>query len=310
MSVYCVRLKALSVLTKFPDAQTIFGAFCYKYLHLFGKEKLDALLSEEYSNPFFAISSLLYENTVPVPLDFAPRRKTDLSCIKIEDNYLFKKIKKIKFFSIGIFNLYKQNKELFEEQFYDKINTDFEIINSEIICLKNENMCKEKYYVVDARTRNSFSTEDKKKLFKDEVMYINDNVVFSVYVLINNQKYENEIIETFSRMSYTSLGGFKSIGYNLFSVIDVKEFSNLGTNKYGLLLSKCLIDDSFDVTKASYNLMRINNKATKGQDKYHSCITCICEGSVVDISNKIIGSLVKETNGDTINYQNYLGFVI
>ena len=71
MAYYSLEFKPLSVITKIPDAQTIFGAFCYQYKALFGEAELEDFLKNESSiQPIVLFSSMFYKNVLPLPLDF------------------------------------------------------------------------------------------------------------------------------------------------------------------------------------------------------------------------------------------------
>lgn len=310
MSVYSITFKPLSVLTNIPDAQTIFGAFCYKYASLYGNEDLENLLKIENSNnPVFLISSMFFNDTLPFPTDFMPPKKKSVS---IQETTRNKKLKKIKYISKKLYIDYVVNNEDFVNTYYENISSKYIIINDELLAHKEDNLLTEKYLVRDTRTRNSFSfNKDEKELFKDEVFYCNDKLLFTVYLNILNNDFKEKIINTFAKMNYVFFGGKKSVGYNLYSFIEIKEEDELNKLNHNMLVSKSLVDKDIDLNKSYYTYDNVNNKHNINVANVNrKQVNVLKEGSVLFTDKPFVGGLVQDdVYGKTI-YQYYLGMLI
>jgi CRISPR type III-A-associated RAMP protein Csm4 len=300
MKRYIIRFKPLSVITELPDGQKLFGAFCYSYNRLYGEEKLEKMLECQYANPTIIFSSLFFDNVLPCPMDFMPNRLKNPSLIDVKES---KKYKKIKFFSKSVFNDYKNNKEEFEKSFYLSFDSKYRIIKNELLCSKNENIVYN--YVKDSRTRNSSDRE----LFKDQVFYLDENMMMYAYMDIYDEGITENILGVIKNMRYISLGGFKSIGYNLYNVEEVIEINDC--KRYGMLLSKSVLPNDIDIDNSFYSLNVANNKYTKGETIYKNGLVVLNEGSVISSTNSnYVGSIVKDEKGGKYTYRYYIGYLI
>lgn len=309
MSLYSIEFKPLSVLTKIPDAQTIFGAFCYKYKEIFGENKLNSfLVLEKSASPIVLFSSMFYKNILPIPQNFRPPYRRGLS---LEETSHSKKIKKIKYFSKSVYLDYTNNKENFEENFYTNLINKYKIINNEILSYEDEQILDNEYIVKDYRTRNAFPNDiEKRQLFKEEVFYCNEKLTFNIYINILNEDYKVEILEVFKSMNYVFFGGYKSIGYNLYQIVSIEEETKF-TNKMNMLISKSMITDSIDINNSYYSMMIIKNKFnTQGSKVQRKQLNVFLEGSVIKTDSCYIGGLVEEEQDGIKTYQYYLGMLI
>lgn len=310
MSIYSIEFKPLSVLTKIPDAQTIFGAFCYKMKEIYGENTLKNFLKlENGDNPLFLISSMFYNQTMPIPLDFMPIKENVSS---LEDASQNKKVKKIKYMSKSLFIEYKNNKEKFMKDFYKNLNDKFIIVNNELLLKKDENIINDKYIVKDVRTRNAYSNSlTNKKLYKDEVIYCNEKLTFNIYINILNEKCADIVLNIFKSMNYVFFGGHKSIGYNLFSFIDCKTEKELENTNHKTLVSKSLITQEIDLENSFYKFQVLNNKNNQQLGNiYHKQVYVLDEGSVISTSKEYIGRMVEEKVNEKTIYQYYLGMLL
>ncbi len=309
MSIYSIEFKPLSVLTKIPDAQTIFGAFCYKYKEIFGNDKLNEFLEKENSdNHVVLFSSMFYKNVLPLPHDFTLKHQVGLS---LEETINNKRTKKIKFVSKQVYLDFINNKEEFESTFRENIDKKYKIINKEILAFQNEDFLDEKYLVNDFRIRNAYSLDEDKKLFRDEVMYCNDKLTFNIYVNILDDSFKDNVIKTFESMQRVFFGGLKSIGYNLYSFVSTKEETEISLKRHNMLLSKSIIDKNIDLENSYYTPQFISNKFNTQSNKlYRKQLLVLNEGSVISTSKDVVGGLIKEEQNGNVTYQYYLGMII
>lgn len=309
MAIYLVELKPLSVLTKIPDAQTIFGAFCYKYKEIYGEEKLEFFIEQEKSNkPAVLFSSMFYKDVLPLPLNFNVPLKKGLS---LDETIKNKKIKKLKYISKLIYNEYANDKEKFEENFYLNLESKYEIVNNDILAYKNELNFDGACIVSDIRTRNAMTYSVDKKLFKDEVFYCNERLTFNIFINILNDDFKEEILNTFKLMKYTFFGGQKSIGYNLFEFKSIKLDETINCNKTNMLLSKAVIDTKVNINDSYYKVELIKNKFNvQGSKLERKQINTFVEGSVISTTSNYIGGIIEEEQDGKKTYQYYIGMLI
>ena len=78
------------------------------------------------------------------------------------------------------------------------------------------------------RIRNSKQGEEK-QLFYNYVTYVHPSMMFQAYIRIEDDSEVEKIKNVFTSMRYLSLGGNKSVGYNLFDIVkldQINEFEN------------------------------------------------------------------------------------
>ncbi len=309
MGIYSLEFKPLSVLTKLPDAQCIFGAFCYKYKEIYGNNDLEELLNVESTTPVFLISSMFFKNVLPLPLDFKPKRKIGLT---LEETTKNKRFKKVKYISKSLYVEYVSNKEKFIDAYYENMQRNYKIIDNNILVNKNDDILDEKYLINDYRIRNSNPLINDKKLFRDEIIYCNEKLTFNVYVNIIDDKYREKVLNTFKEMNYVFFGGMKSIGYNLFTFINCAEEKQLSNLKSKMLISKGLVKSGLNYDTSCYTLSVVNNKFNlQGSKINRKQLIVFNEGSIINTNNReYIGELISDKQDNVLTYQYYLGMFI
>lgn len=308
MAIYSVEFKPLSVLTKIPDAQTIFGAFCYKYKELYGNDKLDKFLDIEKNTPIFLLSSMFYKNVLPFPLDFRPKFNPNIT---LEETLNNKKLKKIKYISKDLYIKYVSEKEKFCDNYFEDVKNNYQIINKEILSLNDDNILKEKYVENDTRIRNSNPNREDKGLFRDEVIYCNPKLSFQIYLNIIDETYKDEILNVFENMNYVFFGGNKSIGYNLYEFVNIERENKLENLNHKMLLSKSLANSDVDYDNSNYGIELLVNKFNvQGNKLNRKQVMVLREGSVLNTSNDYSGGLVEEEQNGMKTYQYYYGMMI
>ncbi len=312
MILYSYEFKPISKLTGIPDSQTFFGGFCYYYLKEYGEEELTSFLKKaEEGNPDFIVSSFFVKDFLPQPMNlfFKPLKEVDR-----KNTTKLKKIKKINYWSISILKDYYANPEEFCENYYQRIiSNNYLIIDSEYLVKENEKLnYTTPFFVEELITRNyvAENVEDK-KLFYNVVMYNNENTSFSVYIKYLNEGIREKVEKVISKMIYISLGGGKSIGYNMFNFISAKKIELNNTTDSKMLLSKALLEDLVNIEDSYYKLVKLQNIFHGiGETKYKKKVLAFCEGSTFKTTKEFCGQVTKESLGEEIKYTNLLGLLV
>jgi CRISPR/Cas system CSM-associated protein Csm4 (group 5 of RAMP superfamily) len=138
------------------------------------------------------------------------------------------------------------------------------------------------------------------------------DLVYEAYVkIVDSDKIEN-IKKTFEAMRYVSIGGNKSIGYNLFDCIDFKSVNDIPENQGPkLLLSKAIGDDSVNLKESNYQLKVLHNKLNNIKPtKHRQTVLAFVEGSMIHTNKEYIGKLISDSINQKLIYQNMLGLLI
>ncbi len=314
MILYSYKFKPISKLTGIPDSQTFFGGFCYYYLKEYGEEDLTSFLKKaEEGNPDFIVSSFFVKDFLPQPmnLSFKPLVKEEADR---KNTIKLKKIKKINCWSISILKDYYANPKEFCQQYYQRIiSNNYLIIDSEYLVKESEKLNYITPFLVEELITRNYVAEDPddKKLFYNVVMYNNENTLFSVYIKYLNENIREKIEKVISKMRYVSLGGGKSIGYNMFDFISSEKIELNNTIDSKMLLSKALPDNLTNIDDSYYKLIKLQNIFHGvGETKYKKEVLVFCEGSTFKTKEEFCGKVIKEKLGDEVKYTNLLGLLV
>lgn len=310
MALYSVLFKPLGPMTKIPDSQVLFGAFCHYYKSVYGESELESMLHKQYTRPYFFISSLFPQGFLPMPVGLQFERLKD---INEKNNYVFKLSKKIKYISIGIYNDLQLNPQDFLNNYYQRIINNEYIISEDKLFLqkKGEIILPNKVFCKEMRIRNAKHGDDK-QLFYNYLIYVQPSIMFQAYIRIENDLELDKIKNVFANMRCFSLGGYKSVGYNLFDFVKFEKIDEF-KNKLGLklLLSKSIGDTNINLDKSSYQIKVIHNKFNGVSPTLHrKSVVSLLEGSLLSTGSVYSGSLVEESINDKKIYQNFLGLLI
>lgn len=306
MPLYSVKFEILSPLTGIPNSQTIFGTICSFFAMYYGNSELEKVLSEmERENFPFIVSSMFYENMLPVPQNFEIKKTTS---IDKNDMQRMKKIKKIEYFSKNVFKKFKDNPQKFNAVIYDLIkNNEMIIINN---CLVDKAEVSEFSYPVLVETKTRVNV-DNELYYNDKLIYLPKGTNLEFYIKIESKIIFEKIRMMFEKMKYVSLGGNKSIGYNMFNFKSIRQEDDLMIKEPNMLISLALGDETIDYDNSYYQLLCINNKFTNSRDTVNrKNIIAFKEGSIIKTSKKVIGKIVKESINDETTYQNFVGLLI
>ncbi|HHU55706.1 MAG TPA: hypothetical protein GXZ48_03325 [Acholeplasmataceae bacterium] len=305
MRLKLFQFKPLGKITEIPNSQSIFGMICYAYSEKYGQVELEAMLARFYNgNPDFIISSFFLHDLLPMPLDIS-HYHPNLSKEKL---IKLKNAKKIKYISKSIFQEYLNNLDDFNKKYYENIfNNNYVIVNNEYLVKREEQKKFENYiFKEEMHIRNYV---DEKELFYNNCKYYHKDVAFDLYVKINND--EEKITNLLKDLHYVSIGGGKSIGYNLFSVIDNSEIEFVNHKENKILLSMATVSDEIDYEKSYYKLETLHNKFNNAINRvYKNCVTVFKAGSTLNTTKDVIGSFLKNDIDGKTKYSNYLGLLI
>lgn len=309
MALYSVKFEAISPLTNIPNSQTVFGTICTYYSMLFGDNELISLLKRMEKDDFpFIVSSMFYENLLPVPQNFNPLFKNNKNVNGPDEFKLRKKIKKIKYFSKRIYNDFSKNHEEFELVVYNFIKDGYWSIVNDFLVFKDEEKQFDFNIVKEYRTRVNVSEE---QYYNDALYYLPKDLAFEFYIEIENDELVKKFNKMFKKMNYVSFGGHKSLGYNMFNFKSFEEVKFAENKNQKLLLSLSIGDETIDYDLSNYQLINLNAKFTNTVDKVNrKNIVAFKEGSMITTTKKAIGKIVKEINDDEEIYQNLVGLLV
>lgn len=306
MALYSVQFEAISPMTKIPNSQTIFGTICHYYENLYGTKKLEELLKIQEQKPIFVVSSMFIKDTLPLPQDFMPKIKK----IKDEkDISLLKESKKITYISKNIYQKeYKDNSNAFQTLYYENLKKQAYSIKNNILMYKEEINNIVSDFVKTQRTRTNTLEEE---YYQDHVLYFNTKTQFEFYIEIFEFNYIEKFKQLFNIMQYVSFGGHKSIGYNMFNMINMQLVDDLKSKKPRLLLSIAIGDDTIDYEQSYYQIKQLNAKFNNATNTINrSSIMAFTEGSIIKTDKPYIGTIIKEKNNEKVTYQNVMGLLI
>lgn len=310
MKLYSVLFKPLGPLTKIPDSQSLFGVFCHYYKYLFNEENLELFLKDQIEKPSFIISSLFVKDFLPMPIGMQFGRIQD----EIEGlPILLKKCKQVKYISKNIYKDYLLSPQVFLNSFYKQIIDGKYVLTEDnnFLQKQGENLLPAEPFKKEMRIRN-MKEESEKQLFYNYIINSHPDLVYEAYVkIVDSDKIEN-IKKTFEAMRYVSIGGNKSIGYNLFDCIDFKSVNDIPENQGPkLLLSKAIGDDSVNLKESNYQLKVLHNKLNNIKPtKHRQTVLAFVEGSMIHTNKEYIGKLISDSINQKLIYQNMLGLLI
>jgi CRISPR type III-A-associated RAMP protein Csm4 len=309
MALYSAIFKPLGPMTKIPDSQVLFGAFCHAYKSIYGETELEKMLHKQSTKPYFFLSSFFPQDFLPMPIGLQFERFKDINEV---NHGVFKLSKKIKYISIGIYNDLQSNPQEFLKNFYQRIINEDYFFSGENLFLQKKSEAKipNRIFYKEMRIRNSKQGEEK-QLFYNYVTYVHPSMMFQAYIRIEDDSEVEKIKNVFTSMRYLSLGGNKSVGYNLFDIVKLDQINEF-ENKLGvkLLLSKSVGDEYVDLSKSTYQLKVFHNKFNGiSPTRHRKTVIGFLEGSLLSTEKFYSGSLIEDTiNGKKI-YQNFIGLL-
>lgn len=307
MALFSVKFEVLSPITSLPNSQTVFGTICTYYASMYGEKELEEILLQmEQMNFPFVVSSMYYENILPLPLNFNP--KIDRTKISFEDVKTMKNLKNVKYISKKVY--------LQSEKNIEKLNSVIlDLLSHNGVCIKNNILMLSKEITeMNLKIKNSMRTRvdvNNEQYFNNSLLYMPKKTILEFYIDIYKEEIVEKLNKLFKSMKYISFGGGKSIGYNLFSFVSMNEEKNLKSDHPSLLLSMSIGDNSIDYNKSDYKMVSVNNKFNYSYDTvYRSGVICFSEGSVINTSTNVIGKVIKEEVNSKPTYQNFVGLLI
>jgi len=312
MKLLAFKFKPLGRLTKIPDSQSVFGMLCYAILEKFGEEKLSQILNRfANNNPDFIVSSFFLHNLFPYPMEITMPYQPNLTP---EHTIKLKELKKVRYISKDIFKAYLQDKNEFINTYSEKVFIgEYVIVQKEYLVTKEEqSQFSEQLLKKEIQIRNLVGeTKEDKQLFYNELIYCRDGVYFDLYVLVLNQDIKEDIIKLISSLQYVSIGGGKSIGYNMFSCVEFEEIEFVNNNQTKTLLSIASLDQDIQYDESAYRIETLHNKINNAiHQVYKNTQTVLLEGSSIVTNKPFMGSILKEEIDDQVRYSNYLGLLV
>ncbi len=337
METYKFIFTPKTPLTKIPDSQTIFGAFCQGIKDLYGECILEQKLKQWNSGDIDVVFSSLFPNGLfPMPLvsPFISKEEEikllrEYNLGEMEYIQTLKKIKKLKYIDEDILLLYTKNEQKFILNIIQGLFSGNKgerpkyVINDNMLLYQGElasfkmNTVVELRNKVDHITGNTGSNNDG-GLFYAKKLYFNKALTeFACYVKVKKEVYE-WVEKIFDYLQYIGIGGKKTIGLNSFTIEpDGKyEFTSSENTMNKLLLSKYIprkgeVDFENSMYKIGNYLYIPNKEVTKKLVKKQ--LNYIEEGSLLNVvsAENIYGSVFETINvsGKTI-YHNGLGFLV
>jgi len=214
MKTLKVRLAYQAPMTGIPSAQMIFGAICHGLKAVHGQKTLESFLNSIEENPqTFAISSLFLANTLPLPLDIEPARIDDLELDR-DALTTIKKLKKVRFISQPLFDLYKQDRDQFNRTFLSNWVKGTYLFNEKHMLLhgKDEHEYFSSVVVkkhVATRNKWAFKDDDKALFYTSRLVY-SKGTVFEFYIYGDDENLRL-IQKVFERLIYFTLGWLSNI---------------------------------------------------------------------------------------------------
>ncbi|MCR1960677.1 hypothetical protein CWE04_00465 [Thomasclavelia cocleata] len=311
MKLYKLTFKCISSMTKIPDAQTIFGAVCNIIKYTKGEDELQRYFESFKNEPLFVHSSMFLDGLMPmvkVGLISIDEKNKQINSLPVNKQLTYlsqlKKLKKISFVSLEIYNKYIVNG--------DFIGLKLGILNNEI-SIENgvlsshiSNFDKAEELLVH---NNHEEQSDERRLYYDKNLYYSKNCQFCIYVKTNDIEYVKSI---FKYAPYFGFGSRVSVGKNCFKMESIEEIENVVQNpEKKVLLSKC-ISNEFDLVESSYV---IDSTVYWGSKSYSSNVVGrfnrFVEGSYMKVNEnkEYYGDLIRCNNGKVI-YHYGIGFTL
>lgn len=320
METYELIFECNSNITKIPDSQTIFGYICNVIKFYKGEDELEKYL-ESFSNnkPYLIHSSMFFNDCLPM-IKKPIYKFEDMKNVMDEEegeNKLkmlnkFKKIKKIKYLKNSQFKEYLN-------YINEKESTDFNVNKVNFDSIPSPSI--ESGLLIKNKLLND--TEKENELFYNKIYYCDkkNKQYFSIYVKTNNLDEENLKL-LFEKMEYLGIGARRSVGFNSFKLIDIKNEKNIEIMKncirepYNIILSKYIPEIKnnkleFDNEESFYQIesnMYINDNNFE-RNNIVGRYTHFVEGSCMKFreNKEYYGKLIKNDNG---SYHYGIGFVL
>src|SRR5690606_3159573 len=161
----------------------------------------------------------------------------------------------------SIFEEYLLDKDKFSSNYIEHIlRNDYVIIEDKYLVKRDEaNNFKTPFMYNELVVRNSKPTTDDQQLFYNNVLYCNESLLFDVYIKYLNDDFYDKISYTIKNMEYVSIGGQKSIGYNLFSYVSSDEVHFINNMSGKVLLSNTIGNNDLDYNNSYYKVDYITN---------------------------------------------------
>ncbi len=216
------------------QSDTLFGQFCWLYLYLYGKERLETLLKDFDENPFIVFSDGLPEGFLPMPKMVYSKEGEDVETYK-----KFKQFKKFKFVKKDLLLSAKTPDSLFKE-----------------FLSLSDKQPPENYFLVSPWKKQSFfrvsidrftGTAKKGLLFENQEFFTGyidkvkgERFRVEIYARFNPDKISfDQIGEVFEAIGVVGFGAKRTWGKGKFKVVSIKkeEFKEPENSKTFISLS-------------------------------------------------------------------------
>lgn len=315
MKTYKLTFELLGPLTRIPNSMTFFGAICHAIKSRYDKIQLESwLLSIKEKPSRFSVSSIFIKNTLPFPLDINPvfshEGQHDLS-----NATQTKLIKKVSLISPMMYQIYVSNPQEFNQNFYHHFSCgDYCLaLGYSLLIHRNEETqySKKANYITTINTRNKVNLGQDTSLFYDKVMYFSKGYLFDAYISVEKEQDFLMVEEALKKLELLSMGGKRSLGYNLFKYKGYEEV-HFPKHERKVLLSKAIdLNRIINYDNSYYKIKVLNNKYDYTINSvYKQGLVVFEEGSCLDVEAFTIGNLVEEHYNNMIIYQNAIGLLI
>jgi len=211
---------------------TLFGAICWNYRLIFGKDKLEDFLNEFIQNPPFFISSAFpyIKDQLLLPKPILPLKGEK---IDLETKIHRKAFKNAHFVTFSIFKEILEGKIKYQEDFF-QFNVQSSIIQEKELDLKLE--ATKHTQVRNLISRNNYLSLNLFFIESDYKLY---DEYFLIYFLNNN--FIKEINYIFKLIEENGIGGKKSIGWGKVQIQEIESELLSEIEKKINFKSKCFI---------------------------------------------------------------------
>lgn len=320
MKLYRCIFTPNSTLNQIPDAQTLFGAFCFIIDQKYGQDKLNRYLETLNDDPWFIHSSMFPENLFPSPSEnlfsiALVNHKVQNQSPKEKLSVLsdFKKYKRLQFISDAVFKTYvlKNDMERLKQEILSKANLFRIDETSRILSFKDEKVAYAGTRILQTRNGQQMDSLDK-DLFYNVQLFVPKTQKFNLFIKTDHIQ---EIIPILKLLEYTGVGARKSIGMNQFHFETFEEIQVKPAYEKVYLLSKCIPGpEDFDFAESDY---KIDSRLFRGSKTYVygdyiGRFTRLLEGSLCQPKTvkEYYGKVVREVVDGKPIYHYGLGFVM
>lgn len=239
MNLYRITIKPVTSFCSPLQSDTLFGAFCWSYVSLYGEEVLNNLITRyKKGNPDIVFSNAFPTGTLPVPLSYkvAYQSQNDVEDkLKKYQKYIHnKKIESIQYVSVNVFNeiINGNNVQDFADTSIDILRTSW------------RNM-------VNRASGTVTNTDGDGSLFEVEEVF--SKGTYDVYIYTGLS--EEIVTETLRRMFWLGIGAHRSIGKGAFDMIGGMELVtdlNIPKETNAIVSLSNFIPDSSDPVNGYY----------------------------------------------------------